>query len=80
LYLLRQLEVVEPILDKAKYKLKWTLPLHRKVKSLYVNNLMLKRRIIFVKKKLLVSKKYERNKKRGKLDILTEASTKLNLQ
>ena len=33
LYLIRKLEDVEPFLDKAKYKLKWTLPLHRQVKK-----------------------------------------------
>lgn len=36
LYLFRQLEVVENLLDKAKYKLTWTLPLHTQVKSLYI--------------------------------------------
>ena len=52
LYLFRQLKAIEPVLDKAEYKLKWTLPLHRQVKSLYVQNLALKRRLILVKLKL----------------------------
>lgn len=68
LYLFRQLEVVEPIVDKYKYKLKSTLPLHRQVKSLYVHNLVLKRRLGLVKQKLIEASQSGRKKKRGKLN------------
>ena len=35
LTLFKQVQAIEPILDKARYKLKWTLPLHRNVRNLY---------------------------------------------
>jgi len=76
LYLFRQLEFVEPVLETAKYKLKLTLPLHRKVKSLYVQNLVLKRRLKLVKQKLIKAKESRRNIRRIKLYILIEAAQK----
>lgn len=73
-------EVVMPALYKAKYKLKWTLPLHRKVKNLYVQNLVLKRRLRLVKKRLTEVREVGRNRKRQKLVVLVEAITKMKLQ
>lgn len=61
-------EVVMPILDKAKYKLKWNFPLHRQVK-----NLVLKRRLRLMKKihdKVRENKrKCKRKRKKTKLDL-----------
>lgn len=53
--------------------------MHRQVKSLYVQNLLLKKRLILVKQKLTEAKQDGRKRKRGKLDILAKASTKVNL-
>lgn len=49
------------------------------MKSLYVQNLVLKKRLILVKQKLTEAKQDGRKRKRGKLDILEKASTKVNL-
>lgn len=74
LYLFRQLEAIEPILDKNKYKLKLTLPLHRQVKSLSMHNLLLKRRLRLVKQELIKAKESGRKRRRRRLDILVEAT------
>lgn len=72
-------EVVMVALDKAKYKLKWTLPLHKQVKNLYVQNLILKRRLRLVKNRLTEVREAGRKRKIGKLEFLVEASTKMKL-
>lgn len=77
--LFKEVETVFPTLQKAKNKLKWNLHLHRQEKNLYVKNLVLKRRLILVKQKLIEVKLSRRKRKRCKLDILAEASTKVNL-
>ncbi len=69
-------ELVDPIIDNAKHKLKWTLPLHWQVRNMYTNNLVLKRRLGLVKQQLTEAKQYRRKRKRGKLDILAEVEKK----
>lgn len=80
LALFREVEVVIPVLYKAKYKMKWNLPLNMPVKYPYVQNLVLKRRLRLVMNKLTEVKEAKRKMKRGKLELLVEASTKVNLQ
>jgi len=57
------LEAIEPILDKEKYKLKWTLTLHGKAENLYTQDLVLKRRLRLVKRKLTKVKEVGRKRK-----------------
>lgn len=69
----KEIQVVELVLDmNVEYNLKWTLPLHRQVRSLYTQNLVLKRRLKLVNQQLTKANKYGTKRNKEKLDILAE--------
>ena len=68
----KEVEATLPTLQRETHKVKWSLPLHRQVKNLYVWNLVLKRRLRLMKKRLTEVKESRRKRKISKLYFLVE--------